>query len=167
MAVTPSDRACVRDHDRDRARGERAAERVRERGGSALEAALAAIEATFAPALKHSLAKRRVAGLIRQGGAHPEVRARYQRLAERYPEANLDTAIAIVERLHRAELDARATAVRLWGRCSRPRLALMLLEDLRLILRMVRRYAPERYAALVAAVLDAEERAGHMSEAAE
>jgi hypothetical protein len=105
--------------------------------------------------------------LIRQGAAHPEVRARYWRLAERYPLANLDTAIAIVERLRRAELDARAAAVRLWGRCSRPRLALMLLEDLRLILRMVRRYAPARYAALVAAVLEAEEDAGHMREAAE
>jgi hypothetical protein len=75
--------------------------------------------------------------------------------------------LTIIERLHRAELDARATAVRLWGRCSRPRLALMLLEDLRLILRMVRRHAPGRYAGLVAAVLDTEEDAGHMSEAAE
>jgi hypothetical protein len=56
--------------------------------------------------------------------------------------------------------------VRLWGRYSPPRLALMLLADLRLILRMVRRYAPTRYAAHVAAVLDAEH-AGHMSEAAE
>jgi hypothetical protein len=159
MAVNPS--------DRDRARGYRAAERVRAAGGSAMEAALAAIEATFSPALRHSLAKRRVATLIRQGAAHPEVRARYQRLAERYPLANLDTAIVIVQRLHRAELDARATAVRLWGRCSRPRFALMLLKDLRLILRVVRRYAPARYAGLVAAVLDAEEHAGHVSEAAE
>jgi hypothetical protein len=113
------------------------------------------------------LTKRRVVALIRQGAAHPEVRARYQRLAERYPRADLDTAIVLVERLHQAEIDARATAVRLWGRCSRPRLALMLLEDLRLILRMVRRYESARYAGLVAAVLDAEEHAGHMSEAAE
>ena len=37
----------------------------------------------------------------------------------------------------------------------RPRLALMLLEDLRLILRVVRRYTPARYAGLVAAVLEA------------
>jgi hypothetical protein len=153
--------------DRDRARGSRAADRVRARGGSAMEAALAAIGATFSPTLKHSLAKRRVAALIRQGAAHAEGRARYQRLAERYPLANLDTAIAIVERLYRAELDARATAVRLWGRCSRPRLALMLLADLRVILRIVRRFAPARYAGLMAAVLEAEESAGHMSEAAE
>jgi hypothetical protein len=161
VAAHPSDR------DRDRARGERAAERVRATGGSAMAAALAAIEATFSPAHNHSLKKRRVAALIRLGAAHAGARARYQRLAERYPDANLDTAIAIVARLHRAELDARATAVRLWGRCSRPRLALMLLDDLRLILRMVRRYAPTRYAGLVAAVLEAGEHAGHMSEAAE
>jgi hypothetical protein len=43
----------------------------------------------------------------------------------------------------------------------------MLLEDLRLILRMVRRHAPARYAALVATVLESEEHAGHMREAAE
>jgi hypothetical protein len=159
MTISPS--------DRDRARGDRAAERVRARGGSAMEAAVAAIEATFSPALKRSLARRRVAALIRQGAAHPEVRARYRRLAERYSLANLDTAIAIVERLHSAELDARTAAVRLWGRCSRPRVTLMLLKDLRLILRMVRRYAPARYDTLVAAVLDAEEHVGHMSEAAE
>jgi hypothetical protein len=48
MTISPS--------DRDRARGDRAAERVRARGGSAMEAALAAVEATFSPALKHSLA---------------------------------------------------------------------------------------------------------------
>ena len=112
MAVNPS--------DRDRARGDRAAERVRARGGSAMDAALAAIEATFSPALKHSLAKRRVAALIRQGAAHAEVRARYQRLAERYPLANLDTAIAIVERLYLAELDARATAVAVVGPLQPP-----------------------------------------------
>jgi hypothetical protein len=160
MTISPSD-------DRDRARGDRAAERVRARGGSAMEAALAAIEATFSPALKHSLARRRVAALIRQGAAHPEVRARYRRLAERYPLASLDTAITIVERLRRAELDARAATVRLWGCCGRPRITLMLLEDLRLILRMVRRYAPTRYAMLVATVLEREQQAGHMREAAE
>jgi hypothetical protein len=153
--------------DRDRARGERAAEQVRAAGGSAMAAALAAIEATFSPAHKHSLRKRRVAALIREGAAHGQVRARYQRLAERYPDANLHTVIAIVTRLYLAECDARATAVRLWGRCSRPRLALMLLEDLRLVLRMVRRYAPTRYAALAAAVRETEDSAHHMSEAAE
>jgi hypothetical protein len=151
--------------DRDQARGERAAEIVRARGGSAMEAALAAIEATFSPAIRHSTFKRRVAGLVRCGAAHPEVRTRYQRLAERYPRANLETAIVIVERLYRAEIDARDAAVRLWGRCSRPRLALMLLQELRLLLRMVRRHAPGRYRGLVAAVL-AEDTAGDFTELA-
>jgi hypothetical protein len=155
--------------DQDRARGERAAQRVRARGGSAMVAALAAIEATFSPAIRHSTFKRRVAALVTGGAGHPEIRSRYQRLAERYPCANLDTAIVIVERLYRAEIDARAAAVRLWGRCSRPRVALMLLQELRLMLRMVRRHAPMRYPGLVAAVLaeDAENFRELPAEAAE
>jgi hypothetical protein len=52
-----------------------------------------------------------------------------------------------------AETDARESAIRNWGRCSRPRIALMLLQELRLMLRLVRRYAPARYAGIVAAVL--------------
>jgi len=156
--------------DRDHARGRRAAEAVRARGGSALEAALAAIEATFSPAIRHSTFKRRVCGVMAYRAAHPEVRSRYQRLAERYAGANLDTALVIVERLYRAELDARDSAIRMWGRCSRPRIALMLLQELRLMLRLVRRYAPARYAGIVAAVLaeDAEETfAERVAEAAE
>jgi hypothetical protein len=60
----------------------------------------------------------------------------------------------MVERLYRCEIDARESAVRLWGRCSRPRIALMRLEELRLLLRMLRRHAPARYPGLVAAVAD-------------
>jgi hypothetical protein len=155
--------------DRDHARGRRAADSVRARGGSAMEAALAAIEATFSPAIRHSTFKRRVAGLVRCGAAHPEVRWRYQRLAELRAGANLDTAIVIVERLHRAEIDARDAAVRLWGRCSRPRIALMLLQELRLVLRLVRRHAPARYPGLVAAVIaeDGAENLAELAEAAE
>ena len=139
--------------DRDHARGRRAAEAVRARGGSALEAALAAIEATFSPAVRYSTFKRRVAGLMACGAAHPDVRSRYQRLAERYVGANLDTSLVIVERLYRAEIDARDRAIGMWGRCSRPHIALMLLQELRLMLRVVRRYAPARYTGIVTAVL--------------
>jgi hypothetical protein len=156
--------------DRDHARGRRAAEAVRARGGGALEAALAAIEATFSPAIRHSTFKRRVAGLMAHGAAHPEVRWRYQRLAERYAGADLDAAVAIVERLYRAEIDARDSTIRIWGRCSRPRLALMLLQELRLVLGLVRRYAPSRYAGIVTAVLaedDSETFAELAAEAAE
>src|SRR5258708_4306772 len=139
--------------DRDHARGQRAAEIVRARGGSAMEAALAAIEATFSPAIRYSSFKRRVAGMIWRGAAHPEARSRYQRLAERYAQANLDTAIVLVERLYRAEIDARDAAVRMWGRCSRPRLALMQLQELRLVRRRGRRPAPRPHPASVAPLL--------------
>ncbi len=156
--------------DRDQVRGRRAAEAVRARGGGALEAALAALEATFSPAIRHSTFKRRVRGLMAYGASHFEVRSRYQRLAERYPRASLDTAVVLVERFYRAEIDARDSAIRLWGRCSRPRIALMLLQELRLMLRMVRRYAPASYTGIVAAVLaeDAVETFGEFAaEAAE
>jgi hypothetical protein len=55
-----------------------------------------------------------------------------------------------------AELDRRERAIRTFGQCSRPRLALMLLDELRVILRMVRRHAPACYPRLVAAVLEAD-----------
>jgi hypothetical protein len=139
--------------DRDHARGQRAAASARARGDGALAAALAAIEATFSPAIRHSTFKRRVAALMMLGADHHEVRFRYQNLAERYAGANLDTAVAMVERLYRCEIDARENAARLWGRCSRPRIALMRLEELRLLLRMLRRHAPARYPGLVGTVI--------------
>jgi|SRR6516162_7919468 len=105
--------------DRDLARGRLAAAGVRAAGGSALHAALARIEATFSPAKRHSAFKDRVAALIRAGAGHPETRSRYRLLAERHPAANLDTAIIIVERMRRAELDRRERAIRAWGHCSR------------------------------------------------
>jgi hypothetical protein len=89
--------------DRDHARGRRAAAAVGARGDGALAAALAAIEATFSPAIRHSTFKRRVAALMMLEADHPEVRFRYQSLAERYAGANLDTAVVIVERLYRSE----------------------------------------------------------------
>jgi hypothetical protein len=130
--------------DRDLVRGRRAAERVRAAGGSAVEAALAHIEATFSPAMRHSIFKDRVAAAIRHGPLHPQA-ARYRSIAECHPLANLDTAILLIERWRRAELDARAKAIEAWGRCSRPRLATMVLDELRLILRHLRRYAPAQY----------------------
>ncbi len=156
--------------NRDHRRGQRAAACARTAGGSSLDLALAHIEATFAAPLRHTIVKDRVAARIRAGAGHPAARARYQHLAERYPNADLGTAIVLVERLRRAELDARLAAVRVWGHCSRPRLALMALDELRLILRMVRRFAPARYPALLATVLAAEPEAfdtGNMVKAAE
>ena len=142
--------------DRDLARGRRAAALARGGGGSALQVAYAHIEATFAPAMGHSIFKDRVAALIAGGAGHQAARTRYRRLAERYPIANLDAAISLVGRMRDAEFEARAAAIRAWGHSSRPRLPLMILDELRLILRVVRRHAPLRYPDLVAAVLAAD-----------
>jgi hypothetical protein len=138
--------------NRDLQRGRRAAARVRAGGGSALAAAYAHIEATFSPAMHHAAFKDRVAALMMGGAAHPEAWTRYRRLVERYPAANLDTAIVLVERMRRAEIEARAASVRSWGQSSRPRLTLMILDEVRLILRMLRRYAPARFPGLMAAI---------------
>jgi hypothetical protein len=142
--------------DRDLARGRRAAALARGGGGSALQAAYAHIEATFAPAMGRSIFKDRVAALIAGGAGHTAARARYRRLAERHPIINLDAAIALVGRMREAEFEARATAIRTWGHSSRPRLPLMILDELRLILRVVRRHAPLRYPDLIVAVLAAD-----------
>jgi hypothetical protein len=148
--------------DRDLARGRRAAAAIRRTGGSALQAACAQIEATFSPALRHSMLKDRVAALMRRGPADPEVRTRYRRLAECRPLADLHVAIVLVECLRRAECEAQAAAMRVWGACSRPRFALMILDELRLILRMLRRFAPTRYRGVIAATLaDEDETPAH------
>jgi hypothetical protein len=142
--------------ERDLQRGRLAAVRVRTDGGSALAAAYAHIEATFSPAMRHATFKDRVAALMRGGAAHPEAWTRYRRLAERYPHVNLDGAIALIERMRRAELEARAASFRHWGACGRPRLTLMILDEVRLILRMLRRYAPARFAGVLATVRTAD-----------
>lgn len=97
----------------------------------------------------HSIFKDRVATLICRGAGHPEVWVRYRTLVERHPIRNLDAAIMLVDRMRCAELEARAIAVRNWGHCIRPRLTLMMLDEVRLILRMLRRHAPTRFADLI------------------
>jgi hypothetical protein len=106
--------------------------------------------------MRHSIFKDRIAALIAGGAGHAEAWTRYRRLAERHPATTLDGAIAVVERLRRVELEARAAAIRAWGHCSRPRLALMILDELRLILRVVRRHAPSCFGELLAAILATE-----------
>jgi len=138
--------------DRDLHRGRRAASRVCADGGSALAAACAHIEATFSSAMRHSMFKDRVAAVMKDGIANPAMSLRYGRLIERHAVTSLDAAIVLVERMRRAEREARAAAGRNWGHCSRPRSALMILNELRLILRMQRRYAPAHFSDLIAAV---------------
>jgi hypothetical protein len=138
--------------DRDLARGRRAAAYVRIRGGSALATACARVGATFSPAIRHSIFKDRVATLIRRGAAHPEVRIRYGMFVERHRPPNLDAAIVLIDRMRCAELGARADAVGNSGYCGRSRLSLMLLDEVRLILRMLRRHAPGRFPQLTAEI---------------
>jgi hypothetical protein len=153
--------------DRDLARGRRAALAARAQGGTALQAACAHIEATFAPGMRHTLLKDRVAALIAAGAGHPEVWMRYRSVAECHPVVNLDAAIVLVGRMHGAESEARRAAIQAWGHSSRPRLALMILDELRLILRVMRRHAPSRYPAIVATVLGTDDLIDRSAEAAE
>lgn len=128
--------------DRSLARGRRAAAQVCVHGGSALVAASVQIEVTFSSAMRHLIFKDRVAALIHCGAAHPKVRVRYQKLVERHPVRNLDAAIVLAGRMRCAEREARAAAVRSCGHFSRSRLRLTILDEVCLILRMLRRYAP-------------------------
>jgi hypothetical protein len=146
---------CGKRIGRDLARGRRAAGAVRRSEGSAFKAALAYIEATFAPAIRHAILKDRVAALIAGGPGHEQARMRYRRLAQCYPALTIEAAIAVVERLRRAEVEACTAAIRSFGHPNRPRLALMILDELRLILRLLRLKAPQCYPALLANMLAA------------
>jgi hypothetical protein len=137
-------------------RGCHAAARVRRQGGSPLAAAYVQIEATFSPATRHAQFKHRVAALMRLGPANPEVRMRYRMFAERHRPASLDGAIALVEGLRESEIATRAVTVRNWGAARCARLTLMILDELRLILRALRRFVPACFPGVMAAVLAAE-----------
>ena len=136
--------------------GRDAATHIRRYGGLPFAAAYAQIEAAFSPTACHARFKDRVAVLMRMGPANPEVRLRYRTLAARHRPASLAGAIAIVEGLRDAEIATRIAAVRNWSANGRPRLALMILDELRLILRAVRRFVPACFPAILAAVLAAE-----------
>jgi hypothetical protein len=142
--------------DRDLARGRRAAAAMHRAGGSALQAVCAQIAVTFSAGRRHAMLKDRVALLMRRGLAHPSVWVRYRQFAECQPILDLDVTIMSIERMRRAEFEAQTAAIRAWGCCNRPRYTLMLLDELRLILRMLRRLAPLRYRDLAAAVLAAD-----------
>lgn len=86
---------------------------------------------------------------MRLGATHPEVRSRYGILIGHRHFTNLDAAIVFFDRMCRAEIEAHAVAVGNWGHCGRSRFVLVRLEEVRLILRVLRRYAPARFADLV------------------
>jgi hypothetical protein len=130
--------------ERDLARARSASERVTAAGGSAMEAALAAIDAAFNRAAVHNRFKQRVETLLALGPAHPEVKARFCERARRVMELRLDlaAAIAMIE-------DALREERRLFYFCraltlNRPRLPLMALAEAHLLLRFLRRKGMDR-----------------------
>ena len=122
------------DHNLDR--GRRAAERARAAGDTAMDAARAMIDAAFDQAAAHIDFKARIAAMLRIGAEHPANKARFGRRAEMLRSKNLDAALAAVERWYRTERKAFQIA----SAFSRPpRLSLMVLSELRLMLRILRR----------------------------
>ncbi len=103
---------------------------------SAIDAAVAAIDAGFSGAAEIDVFKLRVARWLRLGPQHPAVRARFRARAAALPEWQLDAAIGEVERWWREERKVFALASAL-GYGSR--LPLQTLRELRLILRWMRR----------------------------
>lgn len=136
--------------ERDRARAHRAAAAVQT--GSALDATLAQIDAAFDEAAAINAFKLRVERQLRRGPSHPAVRARYAARAEVLQGRSLDAAIALVERWWRDERRAFLIASAL-GRGVR--LPLDVLQELRLILRLMRfKRMHAQFPTIVAAVCD-------------
>ena len=106
------------------------------RGGMALNAALARIDAAFGETAAINEFKLRVERLLRLGSEHPTLRARFAGRAATLPYGgDLDTAIAAVERWWRDERKAFQIACALgYG----TRLSLETLRELRLVLRWMR-----------------------------
>ena len=135
-----------RDHDRVR----RAAARAPNR--SAMEAALAQIDSAFGRAAAINAFKLKVERQLRRGPLHPAVRARFAGRAELLKGRNLDAGIALVERWWRDERRAFLIASAL-GRGVR--LPLDVLQELRLILRLMRfKRLHAQFPTIVAAVCD-------------
>jgi hypothetical protein len=121
--------------ERDRERARRAAAAARAEGQSALDVALAEIAAAFDQAGAINGFKIRVEALMRRGPHHPAMRARFGARAALLRGRDLDAAIVTVERWWRDERKAFQIASALGGG---NRLALEVLSELRLILRVMR-----------------------------
>jgi hypothetical protein len=119
--------------DLDRAR--RASLAARQQGASAMDVALAQIDAAFNAAASINAFKLRVERFIALGPHHPAVRARFGARAELLTGRSLDAAIAAVERWWRDERKAFLIAAAL-GRGNR--LSIDVLGEIRLILRLIR-----------------------------
>jgi hypothetical protein len=141
MRDTQSSRPAFRpraERDLERARAAAAAARATANGESArpaLAAALAAIEAAFDRAALANDLKIAVERHIRRGPTHAAVRARFAARAAMLHGSNLDAALFAIARWRRDEQRAFAIASA-FGRGSR--LPLVVLDELRLLLRWLR-----------------------------
>ncbi|HEX4407365.1 MAG TPA: hypothetical protein VH206_01205 [Xanthobacteraceae bacterium] len=125
-----------------------------------MDQALAQIGAGFGEAAAVNRFKLRIEFWMRAGPQHRAVRARFGRRAERLLGLDLDGAVFAVERTWREERKAFQIASA-FGRGNR--LGMMVLSELRLILRLMRRRRMQgEFGAVVAMACDLE-----MAEAAE
>jgi hypothetical protein len=142
-----------RNFERGLRAGRAAQATARGAGSSAMEAAKAMIDAAFGEAALCTDFKARVAAALATGTAHPANKLRYRARARMLRGKGLAAAIATVERWHKAERKAFQVAS-LFGRP--PRLPLIVLSELRLILRVFRRSGmADQFPALVESLLEA------------
>lgn len=128
--------------DRITARGDRGEHQLRAAGADAMRVALARIGAEFDESAKIARFKARVANFIRLGAGHPTVRARYGRRVALLRGQSIDAACQLVDRWLREERRTFEIA-RVFGR-GHP-LALEVLTELRLLLRLCRRSEYSKY----------------------
>lgn len=121
--------------DRDLERGRQAAAAARAAGASAIDVALAQIEATFDEGAAVRAFKNRCRRWIALGIDHPAVRARFGRRLDMLDGYSLDGMAYYVEHWYRTERQAFQIASAL-GRGSA--LSIEILKELRLILRWAR-----------------------------
>ena len=111
--------------------------------GSPASPALAAALEMIARAGRHAphaVLKRNVRDAFALGPTDRQVLARYAARTMAWRGLDLTAAIAGVERAYRDEILAHRRSTAFGGRSDRPRLALMVLGELRLIMRWLRRH---------------------------
>lgn len=115
---------------------------------SAMDRALEAIAAIPSPFSPEAF-KRRVRKILRSGAKHPFVQTRFERLAETARDRDRDHTLAaarlFIELERNEEIRQRQIAIGNWGSCSRPRITMSLLDEARLVLRWMQRYASADY----------------------
>ena len=117
----------------------------------ALERALSRIDREFGAAAIHRTFKDKMRRVLRAGVDH-EARARYGLWAQTIADRRLDLAGAsiIMARAYAAERARHCKAAMLWG-ARPPRLDLIILHEMAVALRFLRRYHPRTMADLLAA----------------